>query len=66
VRRAERLRIEAQGRELERARAWLKFIAWRARGMGRDLAALALHSNDWPDDIGPGRNHGNRKPNHRR
>ena len=50
--RADRLRIEAMGRELERARAWLRHITLRARGLGRDLAVIALYdTKGWPHDI---------------
>lgn len=53
--RAERLRIEAMGRELQRTQAWLRTIAVRARGMGRAMAVRCIHSNDWPDEVSSGR-----------
>lgn len=39
--------------EVARARSWLRRIAARTRGMGADLATIALHSDTWPDALGP-------------
>lgn len=41
---------DAAGQEVERLRAWLRYIGANARGLGYDCAGWALDSTDWPPD----------------
>lgn len=47
--RAEAARIEADRRELERLRQWLRYLLVYTRGKAASLAGLALNTpNHWP------------------